>query len=758
MTRRKTIAAGRAVRGPAGARSSAAASAVYDAAAPGRESRSAPRRNWPCSTPASSGSSIRTSTRSAWSWGCTTARTKLILDSERGLRSHDTHSRRRPPCSTRRRWTGPATSATSWRRSTRPAPPACSVLCLPELCITGYGCEDAFHSPGLQRTALDVLARDRCRPPRGMIVSPRPAAAAPATRCSTRPAWLVDGRIAGFVAKRFLAGDGLHYEPRWFKPWPQRAPRRRSSVDGQDVPDRRPASSTAAASRSASRSARTPGSPSGPAASMSLARRRHHPQPQRQPFRLRQVRGPQAVRARRLAGVQRQLRLRQPAGQRGRPGHLRRRRADRLGRPAAGRRAAVLASPPWHVTTRRDRRRRHAHEPRPHRQLPARSGRATVTMRARAPSPGRDVEPEIAAPQPAAWETGPHVKEEEFTRAVALGLFDYLRKSRSRGFVVSLSGGADSSAVACLVALMVELAVAELGRDGFCASPRATSRASPSRRRIARPRAPPAALRLPGHAQQQPDHARRRPRRGRGPRRRDVLRSTIDDLVERLRRAASSRRSAASSPGRPTTSPCRTSRPACARRASGCWPTSRAPCCWRPATAARRPSATPRWTATPAAASAPIAGIDKAFLRQLAALAGDRRARRASHPIPALAAVNELAADRRAAPAAAEPDRRRRPDALRRARRHRAGGHPRQAAAARGLPPHAAAVPAVRVGAAARCGSSGSSASGAATSGSASATPRRSTSTTRTSTPRPGAASRSSPAASTASWPSSTLT
>src|SRR5215203_2667886 len=32
------------------------------------------------------------------------------------------------------------------------------VLCLPELCITGYGCEDAFLSPGTRRTALDVLA------------------------------------------------------------------------------------------------------------------------------------------------------------------------------------------------------------------------------------------------------------------------------------------------------------------------------------------------------------------------------------------------------------------------------------------------------------------------------------------------------------------------------------------------------------------------------------------------------------------------
>ena len=50
------------------------------------------------------------------------------------------------------------------------------------------------------------------------------------------------------------------------------------------------------------------------------------------------------------------------------------------------------------------------------------------------------------------------VKNEEFVRAVTLGLFDYLRKSKACGFVVSLSGGADSSAVACLVAYMVSLA------------------------------------------------------------------------------------------------------------------------------------------------------------------------------------------------------------------------------------------------------------------------------------------------------------
>ena len=32
-------------------------------------------------------------------------------------------------------------------------------------------------------------------------------------------AMLVDGELGGFVAKQNLAGDGLHYEPRWFRPW-----------------------------------------------------------------------------------------------------------------------------------------------------------------------------------------------------------------------------------------------------------------------------------------------------------------------------------------------------------------------------------------------------------------------------------------------------------------------------------------------------------------------------------------------------------
>ena len=64
------------------------------------------------------------------------------------------------------------------------------------------------------------------------------------------------------------------------------------------------------------------------------------------------------------------------------------------------------------------------------------------------------------------WERFGRIKEEEFARAVALGLFDYLRKSRSQGYVLNLSGGADSSAIAATVYLMVRMAVENIGLAG----------------------------------------------------------------------------------------------------------------------------------------------------------------------------------------------------------------------------------------------------------------------------------------------------
>lgn len=78
--------------------------------------------------------------------------------------------------------------------------------------------------------------------------------------------------------------------------------------------------------------------------------------------------------------------------------------------------------------------------------------------------------PEDVVPHPQtlkvdAFEKGKYIKEEEFTRAVSLGLFDYLRKSRSNGFTISLSGGADSSACLALCSYMILLAEESIGFD-----------------------------------------------------------------------------------------------------------------------------------------------------------------------------------------------------------------------------------------------------------------------------------------------------
>ena len=92
------------------------------------------------------------------------------------------------------------------------------LLCLPELCITGYGCEDMFLAPGVWDTAAEKL-QSLVTETKDMAVS------------FGLPMYLGNGvyntaclavneQIVGFAAKQHLAGDGLHYEPRWFRAWP----------------------------------------------------------------------------------------------------------------------------------------------------------------------------------------------------------------------------------------------------------------------------------------------------------------------------------------------------------------------------------------------------------------------------------------------------------------------------------------------------------------------------------------------------------
>ncbi|GAA4015746.1 NAD(+) synthase [Hymenobacter fastidiosus] len=91
------------------------------------------------------------------------------------------------------------------------------LLCLPELCLTGYGCEDLFLSDWLPESALAHL--QQIRPwTQGILV----CVGLPIRlnhRTYNTAAVLRDGEILGFAAKQFLANDGVHYEPRWFTPW-----------------------------------------------------------------------------------------------------------------------------------------------------------------------------------------------------------------------------------------------------------------------------------------------------------------------------------------------------------------------------------------------------------------------------------------------------------------------------------------------------------------------------------------------------------
>jgi NAD+ synthase (glutamine-hydrolysing) len=336
-----------------------------------------------------------------------------------------------------------------------------AILCLPELCITGYGCEDSFLAPGVHETALDVLF-EILPETRGIAVAIglplRYAKALFNTSCL-----VVDGKIAGFVAKRALAGDGIHYEPRWFKPWPT-GKRVSVSIRGQELPlgdvlfdvggvrvgfeicedawmEKRPG---------AEQSLDAVDVILNPSAShFALGK-----------FEIRRRLVLEGSRAFGVAYVYANL-VGNEAG-----------RAIYDGDALIAAGGAIVARAPRFSFR--------------HFELASavvdldlgsvqKSGLSSYepnleldpVARVKVPFEHPRAELAVAAVRDPSWEQSPHTKEEELTRALALGLFDYLRKSRSRGFVVSLSGGADSALVASLVAMMVRLAWAELSLAGI---------------------------------------------------------------------------------------------------------------------------------------------------------------------------------------------------------------------------------------------------------------------------------------------------
>lgn len=338
------------------------------------------------------------------------------------------------------------------------------LLCLPELCVSGYGCEDDFFRPDLQRRAwesmLEIAAHTK-----GMAVT----VGLPVLynnglfNCM---ALLVDGRLAGLAAKKNLAGDGIHYEPRWFEPWVDQV-YVQAEIFGTEVPlgdiyfniggvkvgfeiceeawvGQRPIG------RLARRGVDVVFSPS--ASHFALGK-----------YEIRKRLVLEGSRSFGGTYIYTNL-LGNEAG-----------RAIYDGGAMIAQSGVMLAAGPrlsfadYKLTyatvdlevARMRQSRTNSFAPE---LVVDESDCIEVDFTFPKEEEITPTSPFIAD----SWEQSPHVKEEELARALALGLFDYLRKSYSRSYVVSLSGGADSTACSCLVSLMVEFGVRELSLNGFC--------------------------------------------------------------------------------------------------------------------------------------------------------------------------------------------------------------------------------------------------------------------------------------------------
>lgn len=333
------------------------------------------------------------------------------------------------------------------------------VLCLPELCVSGYGCEDAFHAPSLRRMARRVIT-ELLPNTQGLAVTfgfPVLVSGSLYNAC----ALAVNGALVGIVPKQHLAGDGLHYEPRWFKPWScGRA--ETFDFDGRNVPigdivfdldGIRVGFEICEDAWVANR----PG--------IRLAER--HVDIILNPSASHFAFGKDAVRQRFVAEGSRAFGVTYVYS------NLVGNEAGRAvydgGAMVTSQGNLVAKGPrfsfkPWQITDA------------------VVDIDATRMLRSQVASrPHVEPEDKSVVHVPFVWTACdsraegkaneafmPASKENEFTHAIALALYDYARKSRSQGFVVSLSGGADSAAVACLVRLAVELGIGELGADAFC--------------------------------------------------------------------------------------------------------------------------------------------------------------------------------------------------------------------------------------------------------------------------------------------------
>lgn len=329
------------------------------------------------------------------------------------------------------------------------------VLCLPELAITGYGCEDMFLAPDTCLRAEEALTELIDFAPEILLV-----VGLPWTHHNSVfnvAAVIAGGELLGLYAKQNLAGDGVHYEPRWFSPWPggELAQTRicdRNVLIGDLLFDVGGVTIGIEICEDAWVADR-PGS----AISRYGAELILNPSASHFAFGKQKIRERFILEGSRAFGV----------------GYI---YANLLGNES-GRMVfdggAMIAQCGELLATEKrfsfkDFTLTNAIldvELSQTRQASSASRLVDVNEHRGLILADFDWNFSDALPTTAIdrklW-----CKEEEFSRTVALALFDYMRKSYSRGFVLSLSGGADSSAVACLVKLAINFALTELGEEG----------------------------------------------------------------------------------------------------------------------------------------------------------------------------------------------------------------------------------------------------------------------------------------------------
>lgn len=301
------------------------------------------------------------------------------------------------------------------------------ILCLPELCLTGYGCEDLFLSEWLPERAWQELnyIKPFCKDITVSIGLPIRI-----NGLTYNGACVIsDGKILGITLKQYMARDGVHYEPRWFDPW---------------IPD--------------------------------------------QITEI--VRGDERIQVGdiiyEVEGVRFAFEICEDAWRKEkRPGYrLFQRGVDLILNPSASHFAMVksllrekeiviegsenfkcvyvfanlLGNEAGRIVYDGD-------------IIIGQQGKLVAVNKRLSFKKFNVLATDIDFRHPENTRSIPSTdnkeKNEELTQAVALGLFDYLRKSKARGFVLSLSGGADSSSCAIMVAEMIRRGSRELGWEAF---------------------------------------------------------------------------------------------------------------------------------------------------------------------------------------------------------------------------------------------------------------------------------------------------